>query len=168
MNKNIRKNRTRGAQSQWEFDNLLSDSTYNELKFLSKKYSIDLKDFRESHDINNQENSQTYKKIQQRKKMIDEDRQNRIKLMNSESKKDLFYPETGMICDNTGKVISSISFNKDENEIIYNQSGNRGKKDENWEIVGGDDNIGIDDGKFKYQNPDNLSEWKYWKKEDGQ
>jgi hypothetical protein len=65
--------RTTGAKHQWQYDNLLSDLDITSLKFLSWKYNNDLRYFPSHNNLNDQENAQSYKEIQQRKKMIDEE-----------------------------------------------------------------------------------------------
>ena len=64
---------TAGADSQRGYDNLLSDLDISSLRFLAQKYAKDLHYFRSHHDLNEQENAQSYKEMQQRKKMIEEE-----------------------------------------------------------------------------------------------
>lgn len=65
--------RTSGFKSQNEYDVLLSDLDISSLKFLAHKYAKDLKYFRSHNNLNDQENAQAYKEMQQRYKMIDEE-----------------------------------------------------------------------------------------------
>lgn len=69
--------RTSGFKSQNEYDVLLSNLDISSLRFLSWKYNRDLIYFKANYNINEQINAQSYKKIQQRKKMIDEEIYNR-------------------------------------------------------------------------------------------
>ena len=69
--------RTTPAERQWEYDNFLSELDPSSLAFLSWKYNDDLVYFRIHNNLNDQENAQFYKEMQQRKKMIDEEIHNR-------------------------------------------------------------------------------------------
>jgi hypothetical protein len=69
--------RTSSAESQWSYDNLLADLDISSLRFLSQKYNKDLVYFRIHNNLNDQDNAQLYKEMQQRKKMIDEELENR-------------------------------------------------------------------------------------------
>jgi hypothetical protein len=69
--------RTQGATHQWEYDNLLSELDISSLRFLSHKYNKDLSYFRNNNNLRDNTNAQLYLEMQQRKKMIDEELQNR-------------------------------------------------------------------------------------------
>ena len=69
--------RTSGWKSQYQYDKLIADLSYSSLRFLKSKYKKDLRDFRNSHDLNDQENATKYKEMQQRYSMILEELKNR-------------------------------------------------------------------------------------------
>ena len=69
--------RTRGAESQWQFDKLLSDTSVSGLAFLKQKYKNDIVEYTSSHDLQNPEYYAELKEIQQRYKMISEELENR-------------------------------------------------------------------------------------------
>jgi len=129
--------RTKGANNQWNFDNILSDLKDEELDILNQKYNRDLLYYRKNNDINISSNQKEYQDMQQRKKMIGEEKKNRKVFKSSLSTTETrFYPEEGVVLDSDNNIIDSIAFNQDETEIISLPSGTKGKnKKENWEPV---------------------------------
>lgn len=101
--------KTKGNKCQYQFDKLLSDIDISGLTFLSKKYDKDLVDFRSSHNLNDQEHAQTYKEMQQRKKMISDELENRLRQMEDEkyNSKDIYFNDNYdvVVKDSKGKKI---------------------------------------------------------------
>lgn len=152
--------RTKGSTRQWEFDNILADLKDDELEFLGQKYNRNLLDFRKNKDFNQEE----YLEMQQRKKMIEEERRNRKLFkspISSESEK-RFYAEEGTILDLENNVLGNVAFNYDETEIISLPSGNKGKKKEEiWEPIE-EENLDIeDDESFTMMSEVDMS-WNDW------
>jgi len=71
--------KTKGWKSQYQYDKLLGELDYSSLRFLESKYRKDLRYFRNSHDLNDQDNALKYKEMQQRYSMIIQELNNRDK-----------------------------------------------------------------------------------------
>lgn len=130
--KNIR---TKGAKSQWKFDNILSDLKDDELDFMSLRYNKELLYYRTHNDMNKHACQQEYLEMQQRKKMINEEIRNRRAMKTHIDREEIrFYPSEGTIIDSDNNVLETIAYNYDETEIITLPSGTKGKgKKPEWE-----------------------------------
>ena len=131
----MNKKRTSGYRSQNEFDNLLADLDGSSLRFLSSKYNKDLVYFKVHHNINEQENAQEYKEIQQRKKMIEQELGNRKKYgtLIGITQDFKFDSETGFVTDLDNHIVQQLAYNETETEIISLPSGTKGKIENTWE-----------------------------------
>ena len=70
--------RTKGAESQWDFDCLISDESISGLTHLGSIYDDRIVEYKTSHDLNNPEYFSEYQNLKQRRKMITEELENRI------------------------------------------------------------------------------------------
>lgn len=144
---------TKGQNSQSKFDTLLSDLKDDELEFLRQRYNKYLYQYRKGNKINQDE----YLKMQQRKKMIDEEIRNR-KIFKTHTHSEIrFYPSEGTIVDSDNNILETIAYTWDESEIISVPSGNKGKKEkEEWEPK-------IDDKDDSYTMMSDVElPWKEW------
>lgn len=103
---------------QYQYDKMLSDVSISGLTFLTQKYDGDLKEFRNNHDLNNQEEAQQYKEMQQRKKMISTELNNRVRMLENENlySKDIHFNSNYDIIiheDNGNIKVLRPSFNED-------------------------------------------------------
>jgi len=87
--------RTRGANSQWQFDKMLEDTDVSGLAYLKQKYKDDMVDYSLTHDLNNPSFFSEYKEIQQRYKMINEELENRYSFLENSDlfSKDIHFNE---------------------------------------------------------------------------
>ena len=115
---------TSGKRSQYDYDLLLSELDVSSLNFLKDTlYPKKLKEYRDNHDINEEEYFNEYKKIQQRYVMINEEVNNRVHSNQTNSDKrsryDFFDSETGLLLGEGNVIRYSISFNEYENHYCY-------------------------------------------------
>jgi hypothetical protein len=106
--------RTKGAFSQLDYDSLVADLDISSLRFLAQKYAKDLHYFRSHNDLNDQDNAQSYKEMQQRKKMIEDELEFRENLAD-ENNTDTYFTDGYDIINvnDKGKKIIRPSLNED-------------------------------------------------------
>jgi len=156
---------TKGQHRQPQFDTFISNLKDDELSFLSSKYNRDLIYFINHNDLNNQESAQLYKEMQQRKKMIDEERKTRKMLKTSvDYMETRFDAESGTVVDSDNNSLGAIAYDKDEKKILNLPSGTQ-KEEEGWITTDGDDKNEDPDFDFETQHKFecNMS-WDDWLK----
>jgi len=120
--------RTSGWSSQPEFDNELKDYHISDLVFLNHKYHIEIRDFPNHFDLNDEGSQQLYKEMLQRKSMIGEELKHRMMDINAspsfQEQGSYYDSETGLVINRTGDIEYSISFSEDEDYIICPEIGN--------------------------------------------
>jgi len=142
-----------GWQSQWKYDELLSDLDPSSLCFLNDDYKYRIREFPLLHDLNNPDDYREYKNLLQRKQMIKEELDFRLKNLKPEK---YFDSATGIVVDEYGHAQYSIAFTEDEDDIIYNHTMNSSS-----------DAVEIEDDEtdytyYKYHNRnERYKEWNY-------
>lgn len=121
--------RTSGWETQPDYDNILADLDVSSLVFLKNKlYPSRLREFRNTHDLNEPENQKKYKLMQQRVVMIGEELYNRVGNIYAsktyQHQSDRFDNQTGIVLDKYGNVKYGIAFNEDEDDYIYDHTNN--------------------------------------------
>ena len=156
---------TKGQHSQPKFDTFISNLKDDELTFLSQKYSRDLLYFRKNSDLTDSSKQQEYLEMQQRKKMIDEERKIRKGLKTSADYMETrFDAESGTVVDSDNNALGAIAYDKDEKKILNLPSGTQ-KEEEGWITTDGDDKNEDPDFDFETQHKFecNMS-WDDWLK----
>lgn len=154
--------RTSSYKKQNAYDRLLANSKISSLIFLSDKYDKDLNRYKKDHDLEIKENWVEYKRMQERKKMIDEELTIRIMNMNA-STTSRYQPEFDSIKNvvykngetNTKYSTKNVAFDEDENEYII-------CSDDGYitEVV--PLNIVDDDNNIEYNKRDRKDIYKDW------
>jgi hypothetical protein len=127
--KNTRVTRTSGWQSQIDVDIELSDTDISSLTFyVESLYPQQLRYLRETNDLNDPDSQQKYKLIQQKLVMANEELAHRIRDIDAsptyQNRGDRFDDETGLVIDMNGDLKYGLSFNEDEDDIVYDHTNN--------------------------------------------
>jgi len=163
--------KTSGYQSQNYYDSFLSDLDVSSLKFLKYKYNKDIKEFTLTNDLNNENNQELYKRILQRKKMIDTELENRNVLL-VHYRDEYFDPQTGLVFDEDGNSVYALTYSEDENAYLYyKQNGESSlefqENDDESEIsvepiIIGNKIVEYKVGESKRNKEDIYKDWNYW------
>ena len=141
--------KTSGWTTQSEYDRFLSETQdISSLKFLKRLYPQKLREYRNSHDLNDITNQQEYKLMQQRYVMINEEIANRMMDINASPtyrrEEKFFDRETGLVLNEFHQIEYSIYFNEDEDDELYDHTNNTTSHPTKL------DNIDIDDDETDY------------------
>jgi len=116
--KGVKIPRTSGWTTQPRFDETISGLDVSSLRFLKHKYKKEIQDFRNHFDLDNYDYQLQYKRLIQRKHMIDEEYEVR-KSSESILDEEWFDSENGVVYDENGKELYAIAYTEDEDEITY-------------------------------------------------
>ena len=148
--------RTSSYKKQNAYDRLIADCIISSLRFLSDKYQKDLNNYKENYDLEEKDNWIEYKRMQERKKMIDEELT--VRIMNKNASPTSYYSEfdsttgTVFINDeiNNNHTMKTVDFNEDEDGyIITDEDGYSEEVDSFYNLD------------YKRKRKDVYREWKY-------
>lgn len=118
--------RTSGWQSQHLYDLELSNFHVSDLVALNHYYVKNIRDFPNHFDLKDELYQKEYQSILQRKAMIGEELNNRMRDIiaspSYQERHSYFDPETGLVIDKYGTIKYSISYTDNEESITYNNN----------------------------------------------
>ena len=109
----------KGWQNQPEFDEEISYLNISSLRFLKHKYKKEIRDFENHFDIENPDFQMQYKRLLQRKKMLDKEYEFKKNADSSSPEEQWFDAEKGIVFDENYKEKYAVAYTEDEDDITY-------------------------------------------------
>jgi len=150
--------KTRSAAGERDFDKLLAELKVSGLEFLEYKYIKDIAYYKKTHDLNNPEYAQEYKEKKRRLKMIQNEKENRLRMGNYlyvGKDKYSFDSNSGVVYDGEGNVVRTIDYNEDYSDFVI--------RDKEGASVASEIDETNDEEERKRTRREIYKDWEYWK-----
>ena len=116
---------TKGHKSQSNYDNLLSEMSISSLRFEVFNNKKKVNEYKNTKDLNNKDNLDTYMQMRQRYVMACEEYNNRVMDRYASTDYEQWFDiETGNVMGNDNEVLYTMDFNENEDGYVMTETEN--------------------------------------------